>query len=123
MKILPIIVELLKTKQTKEILEQHTQTKGAFDLNAALASAQTRLLKGIELAEKGEVIPFGNKECTFIVDKYLVTADAPVISCTCKAPVHCQCEDHKHRQGRCKHILAAGLYVRANKVEKEKCNV
>ena len=121
----PEIIAAVKAKQTKELLAAHTASGGAFDLDKALASAQGRLLKAIELANAGEVIQFGSKACTFIVGDYWVEApDSQFTDCACKAVVHCSCEDHKHRKNRCKHILAAGLFCRAEKAEKaEACNV
>ena len=119
----PAIVTALKAKQTKEILDQHSISRGAFDLNKALASAQERLAKAIELFEAGAVTPFGSSECAFIAGEYLVTREAKIVGCSCSAEVHCQCSDHQHRKGRCKHILAAGLFIRASKKEKEGCNV
>ncbi len=121
--IAPSIIEELKTKQTKEILEAHQISRGAFDLNKALASAQTRLLEAIAIAEAGAVVAFGSKDCAFIVKDYLVTSEAAIVGCGCVALVHCQCGDHQHRKGRCKHILAAGLYVRTQKQEKAGCHL
>ena len=122
MKADPKVVTATKLKQTKEIQEAFSKS-GAPGLDQALASAQKRLTKAIELFEQNQVIEFGNRKCTFIVGEYLVTCERLIVGCQCSAEVHCQCEDHKHRSVRCKHLLAAGLFLRSLKAEREGCNV
>jgi hypothetical protein len=115
MKLAPSIIEAVKAEQMAEILEGHKLSRAAFDLDKALSGAQSRLLKAIELAEAGLVFPFAGKGGSFIVVDYFVTPEKLIVGCECPAAVHCQCEDHRHRKGRCKHILAAGLFVRHEK--------
>ncbi len=119
----PTVIEELKAKLTGELLEAHKLSRGAFDLDKALASAQGRLSKAIELATIGAVIPFTGKHCAFIVVDYFVTTEGLIVGCECPADVHCQCEDHRHRKGRCKHILAAGLFARAAGLNLSTCNL
>jgi hypothetical protein len=123
MKLEPSVIEAVKAKQMSEILSAHKLSRATFDLDKALAGAQPRLLKGIELTEQGVVFPFAGKHCSFIVGEYFVTTEGLIVGCDCPSEVHCQCEDHRHRKGRCKHILAAGLFVRHSRAEKASCNV